>query len=375
MLRVGVIGAGDVARKLYLPGLHNPDKGFVLQAVCDIVHERARSVSRDFGAQAVYTDAGEMLEREELDLVFVLTPLLTHPPIVRQVLQAGKNCYSEKPLTLSRREADELAELAERNKVLLLCAPIIPLLPTVQFIRELIVNGALGKIAFARAHSSHGGPERGTFHTDPGGYFLAEKFGPYVPLYDMGIYALTLLTFVLGSVKQVFAMAGTAIPERRIEKVTEPGFVPYTIKVTTNDNGFVLLDFGDGCFAAVDASFCMRYNKVPSYEFYGSHGSLTADLWRDEVWLVSEVEGYQSPEGWYRVELPLEMRERERKIWGNQKPTMGLRVLEHFRQLMSANAHSPIHVSRARHVVEVIEKALLALETGKVQEVESRLEQ
>ncbi|MCS7186260.1 MAG: Gfo/Idh/MocA family oxidoreductase [Armatimonadetes bacterium] len=374
MLRIGVIGAGDVARKLYLPGIHNPDAGVVLQAVCDLVRERAEAVAKEFNGQSVYTDAATMLEREELDLVFVLTPLLTHPPIVRQVLQFGKHCYSEKPLTLSRREADELMELADQNKVLLLCAPIYPLLPTVQFIRQIIVNGALGKVAFARAHSSHGGPERGTFHTDPGGYFLSEKSGPYVPLYDMGVYALTLLTYVLGSVKRVFAMAGIAIPERRIEKVTEPGFAPYTIKLTTRDNGFVLLDFGDGCFAAVDASFCMRYNRVPSYEFYGSHGSLTADLWRDEIWLVSEVEGFHHPEGWYRLELPDEVKERERKLWGDSRPTMGLRVVEHFRQCLAKGGLSPIHVSRARHVVEVMEKALLALETGKVQEVESRLD-
>ncbi len=373
LLRIGVIGAGDVARKSYLPGLSDPEAGVVLQAVCDVVKERAEAVAKEFGAQAVYTDAATMLEREELDLVFVLTPLLTHPPIVRQVLQAGKNCYSEKPLTLSLAEADELAELAERNKVQLLCAPILPLIPSVQFIRDLIASGALGKVAFARAHSSHGGPEQGTFYTDAGNYFRAETAGPYAPLYDMGVYALTLLTFVLGSVHRVVAMAGMAFPERRIEKVMEAGFVPYTLRITTNDNGFVLLDFGDGCFACVDASFCMRFNRVPSYEFYGSDGALTADLWQNEIWLVSRREGFQRPEGWHKVELPPEKQETEAQLWAGRRPAMGRRVVEHFRQLLATGAPSPIHVSRARHVVEVMEKALLSLQTGQVQEVHSRL--
>lgn len=373
MLRTGVVGTGDVARKSYLPGLHDPDAGFVLQAVCDIVKERAETAARDFGAQAVYTDAATMLEREELDVVFVLTPLLTHAAIVRQVLQAGKHCYSEKPLTLSLAEADELAELAERNSVLLLCAPILPLLPSVQFIRELIADGALGKVAFARAHSSHGGPERGTFLTDAGNYFRAEKAGPYAPLYDMGVYALTLLTYVLGSVQRVFAFAGIAISERRIEKVTEPGFVPYTLRITTNDNGMVLLDFGDGCFACVDASFCMRYNRTPPYEFYGSHGSLTADLWRNEIWLVSETEGFRHPDGWHQVELPPEKQEAEQQLWGGRRPTIGRRVAEHVQHCLATDESSPIHVSCARHVVEVMEKALLAIETGQAQSVESRL--
>ncbi|MFA0774241.1 MAG: hypothetical protein KEFWMYNX_002279, partial [Candidatus Fervidibacter sp.] len=87
-LRIGVIGTGDVARKNYLPNLHDPEAGIILQAVCDRVRERAE-IGRQFGAQAVYTDVAEMLAREELDLVLVLTPLLTHAPIVRQVLQAG----------------------------------------------------------------------------------------------------------------------------------------------------------------------------------------------------------------------------------------------------------------------------------------------
>ncbi|MCS7263399.1 MAG: Gfo/Idh/MocA family oxidoreductase [Armatimonadetes bacterium] len=373
MVRVGVIGTGDVARKSYLPGLHDPESGIILQAVCDIAKERAEKAAKDFGAQAVYNDPKLMLEREELDFVFVLTPLLTHASLTRQVLEAGRHCYSEKPLTLSLKEADELAEIAERNKVLLLCAPIYPLLPIVQFIRQLIVNNALGKVAFVRAHSSHGGPDRGTFYTDPSSYFLSEKSGPYVPLYDMGVYALTFLTFVLGSVKRVFAMAGTAISERRIEKVVEQGFIPYTIKVTTKDNGFLLLDFGDGCFGCVDASFCMRYNRVPSYEFYGSHGSLTFDSWQNEIWLVSDVEGYKHPEGWHKVELPKEIQEGERELWGQRRPTMGQRVVEHFRQCLQTGKQSPIHVSRARHVIEVMEKALMSLETLQVQKLESEL--
>jgi len=373
MVRVGVIGVGDVARKMYLPGLHNPDEGVILRAVCDVVWERAEWAVREFGAQVAYTDAATMLEREELDLVFVLTPLLTHPPIVRQVLQAGKHCYSEKPLALTRAEVDELADLAERNKVLLLCAPVLPLIPIVQFLRDLIVKGALGKVVLVRSHSSHGGPERGTFHTDPGNYFRAEAAGPYAPLYDMGVYALTLLTFVLGSVKRVFTMAGIAIPERRIEKVLEPGFAPYTLCITTNDNGFLLLDFGDGCFACVDASYCMRYNRVPAYEFYGSHGSLTADLGRQEIWMVSEVEAFRHPNGWHQLSLPPEGEEQERQLGRGQRPNWGQRVVAHLKQCLTTGALSPIHVSRVRHVVEVMEKALLALQTGRVQEVESDL--
>jgi predicted dehydrogenase len=293
--------------------------------------------------------------------------LLTHAPIVRQVLQAGVHCYSEKPLTLSRREADELAELAERNRVLLLCAPVLPLYPSAQFLRDLLRQGAIGKVTFARARSSHGGPDRGTFATDTGNYLRAETAGSWAPLYDMGVYALTLLTFVLGSVRRVFAFADIAIAERRIEKVTEPGFVPYTLRVTTRDNGVVLLDFGDGCFACVDASYCLPYRRSPTYEFFGSHGALATDLWQDEFWLISEVADFQHPEGWHQVTVPAERR------WA-QRPKWERLIADHLRHCLATGERSPIHVRCVRHVVEVMEKALLAVETGRVQEVESRLD-
>ncbi len=362
-IRVAVVGAGDVARKSYLPGLNAPEKGIVLSAVCDIVPERAQWAQASFGAAAFYTDLDQMLARDDADLILVLTPLLTHAAMVRKVLEAGRHCYSEKPLTLSLREADELAEQADRKGLHLLCAPVMPLLPPVSFLRNLLRGGSIGKITFARAHSSHGGPERGTFATDTGQYFRRETAGPCAPLYDMGVYALTSLSYLLGPVKRVCALAGIAIPQRHISKVSDPGFQPYTVTVTTNDNCALLLDFGDGCFATVDASFCLPFLRSPGYEFYGSQGALTADLWSNEIWMVQEsVEGGR----WQSVSLPPEVQTAERQPWG-------LLVVNHLRHILAIGSPSPIGIDRARHVVEIMEKALLSVETGKVQHLSSTL--
>jgi len=129
----------------------------------------------------------------------------------------------------------------------------------------------------------------------------------------------------------------------------------------------VLLDFGDGCFACVDASYCLPYRRSPTYEFFGSHGALVTDLWQDEFWLVSEVAEFQHPEGWHQVEVPIDRR------WA-QRPKWGRLIADHLRHCLATGEQSPIHVRCVRHVVEVMEKALLAVETGRVQEVESRLD-
>ncbi|MCS7223132.1 MAG: Gfo/Idh/MocA family oxidoreductase [Armatimonadetes bacterium] len=362
-IKVAVIGTGDVARKSYLPGLNAPDRGIRLTAVCDIVAERAQWAQETFGADTFYSDLSQMLEKDESDFVFVLTPLLTHAAIVRQVLQSGRHCYSEKPLTLSLREADELGELAEQRKVHLLCAPVMPLLPPVQFLRKILREQVIGKVTFVRAHSSHGGPERGTFATDTGQYYRKETAGPCAPLYDMGVYALTCLTYILGPVKRVAAFAGIAIAERTISKVTDPGFTPYTLKITTNDNCALLLDFGEGCFATLDASFCIPYRRGPGYEFYGSQGGLTADLWSDEIWIARETVN----EGrWQPLPLPDEFKRTDRLPWG-------VLVVQHLRHLLTTKDRSPISVASARHIVEIMEKALLSAETGSVQSLSSTL--
>ena len=274
MLKVGVIGTGDIARKSYLPGLNDPARGIALAAVCDIVPERADAAGRDFGAEKVFYDHRQMLETD-LDLVIVLTPVATHAPFVRDALVAGKHVYSEKPLALTRAVADELCELADQQKRLLMAAPLLMLYPEYQWLRETVRAQPTGKMTFVRAHSSHGGANRSMWNTDSGNFFRAETAGPLPPLFDMGVYALTLLTNCLGSVRRVSAFAGIGVAERRIDKVAIPGFVPYTLPAQVPDNVGLLLEFDNGCIATIDASFCLPYKKGPAYEFYGYEGALT----------------------------------------------------------------------------------------------------
>jgi len=123
MLKIGVIGCGDIAGKNYLPKMHQPDHGVVLQAVCDTVPERAEQAASKFGAAQHYGDYRQMLEKGDIDQVVILTPLFTHAAIVRECLEAGKHVYTEKPLARTREEAQALLDLAKSNGLLLTAAP------------------------------------------------------------------------------------------------------------------------------------------------------------------------------------------------------------------------------------------------------------
>lgn len=367
MLKVGIIGVGDIAQKSYLPGMNDAAREIVVEAVCDILPERAQSVGEKFGANRIYTDYRKMLDEADIDLCIVLTPVATHAPFVRDALNAGKHVYSEKPVAMNRATADELCELAERQGKLLMAAPLLMLYPEYQFLRETIRAKATGNVTFARAHSSHGGANRGMWNTDSGVFFKEETAGPMPPLYDMGVYALTILTNCLGSVKRVSAFAGVGVAERTIDKVAIPGWVPYTIKAEAPDNVGVLLDFGDACFAVIDGSFCIPYKKGPAYEFHGYEGAVYFD--GDSLDIISEKPEFAAPDSekpvaWHKRSLPAERQLSEKLNWG--------RILtQHVSDCLATGKRPLCPGEHARHVVEIMERAADSARTGRAQELVS----
>jgi len=124
VLKIGVIGCGDIAGKRDLPKMHQPDRGVALEAVCDIVPERAEEAASKFGAAHHYRDYREMVEEADISQVVILTPLFTHAGIVRDCLEGGKHVYTEKPLARTRGEAQELLDLAKGKGLLLTAAPL-----------------------------------------------------------------------------------------------------------------------------------------------------------------------------------------------------------------------------------------------------------
>jgi predicted dehydrogenase len=112
-VRVGFIGCGGHSYRNIFPTFQYAPVDLV--AVCDLNRERAEQVGRQFGAPAVYTDYHEMLSREALDAVFIVTgydaqgrPL--YPPIATDALRAGVHAWIEKPPAASAAEIRALQQ-------------------------------------------------------------------------------------------------------------------------------------------------------------------------------------------------------------------------------------------------------------------------
>jgi len=119
--RVGFIGAGGHAGRVHYPTLiQMPEVALV--AVCDLDEERLAAASLKYDIPHRYTDHHEMLEKEDLDAVYVVLPPKALKPLVLDCLAAGVHTFAEKPLGVNYDDAVEMAEAAEKAGVKTLCA-------------------------------------------------------------------------------------------------------------------------------------------------------------------------------------------------------------------------------------------------------------
>ncbi len=187
------VGAGDIAAA-YATDI--PDGPLSLTAVCDLDAERADSLARQYGARA-FTDIETALERADAPLVVNLTSHAAHAPVTRTALEAGRHVYSQKPLALDADAAADLLSVADRDSLGLGCAPATPRCPAQRLAGRLLADGRLGSVGLGYAHAHVG---RVTdWHHRP------EAFIEAGPLYDGGVYPLTLLVAWFGPVRTVRA--------------------------------------------------------------------------------------------------------------------------------------------------------------------------
>jgi predicted dehydrogenase len=122
-------------------------------AVCDLIPERredfVRRWSHVWSPIATYPDYREMLARESLDILSVVTSDHRHADIVVEAAEAGvKGIFCEKPIATSLEDADRMIEAVERNKAILSVDHTRRWSPIYHKAKELIRTGAIGRLRF-----------------------------------------------------------------------------------------------------------------------------------------------------------------------------------------------------------------------------------
>jgi virulence factor len=115
--RIGIIGLGDIARKVYLPML----LAHPLAEIIGIMSRKADTVNKigeQYRLSERFTELDQLLDKKP-DAVFVHSPTETHYEIVLQCLKKGIHVYVDKPFSYSIKESREMAKAAEDRALLL----------------------------------------------------------------------------------------------------------------------------------------------------------------------------------------------------------------------------------------------------------------
>src|SRR5947209_7586607 len=115
-LRWGLIGCGDIARKRAAPALVDLP-ACELVAVSRANFDKAESFAREFGAKRWYKDWQELVADEEVDAVYIATPVYLHAEQTVASAEAGKHVLCEKPMAMSTLECDLMIAACEANHV------------------------------------------------------------------------------------------------------------------------------------------------------------------------------------------------------------------------------------------------------------------
>ncbi len=203
-IKVGIIGCGDRSIGGYFPIV---DKVFDLAATCDEIGERATQMARIFEADAHYDSVDTMLDKGKVDAVIILTNMSSHGEIAIKSLQAGKHVMLQKPFCTDMASGLEIVRLAREKNLKILVEPNYWSNAIYQKGKEILDQGHIGAVHAALARTERGWiPPWGgkTFYEDAGGGML----------FDMGVYQVSALAYLLGPALKVSGMAKISIPNR-----------------------------------------------------------------------------------------------------------------------------------------------------------------
>src|SRR5688572_33043381 len=145
-LRVGLIGAGGRwGPRAHVPALTKLPE-IELYAVCTAHADTAQAAAGKYGVKRAYGDDKSMNADTQVEAALVAVRVPAHYVLTKNALEAGKHVYCEWPLGANTKEAEELAALARRKKLLTMVGLQRRASPAYLYMRELIRDGYVGEM-------------------------------------------------------------------------------------------------------------------------------------------------------------------------------------------------------------------------------------
>ena len=251
-LRWGLIGAGDIARKRVAPAVRDLSN-CELVSVSRSRSDLAKSFAKEFGAHKWYGDWREQITDDEIDAVYIATPVYLHKQQTIAAAEAGKHILCEKPMAMSVDECDQMINVCHTHGVKLGLAYYRRFYPVVARVRELLSSGRIGKVVTIQMNAFE-------FFDPPVAHprrwLLEPAKSGGGPMMDFGCHRIELLTYLLGPIQKTEAIVSNSILDREVE-----------------DTAATLLQFKNGTTASIIVTHAAS-EPQDTLAIFGTKGSI-----------------------------------------------------------------------------------------------------
>jgi predicted dehydrogenase len=198
MTRWGILSTGKIARAFAHALKETP--GAELAAVASRSQASADAFGDEFGVAQRYSSYEAMCAASDIDVVYIGTPHALHAENALLALEGDKAVLVEKAFTINQREAQRVIDAARSRGLFLMEAMWTRFLPSMDEVRRIIASGEIGTVTQINADFGISG------QFDPSSRMVNPGLGGGA-LLDLGVYPLSVATFLLGEVAEVKAFA------------------------------------------------------------------------------------------------------------------------------------------------------------------------
>jgi predicted dehydrogenase len=248
-LKLGVIGAGGIARRRVLPALVNARN---CEVVAVMNPSNATGLAQEFGIARAYSDHNALLKDRDVEAVYIASPVAFHHQQIIDAANKGKHVLCEKPLTLNVPEAEAAVAACRQNRVVLQEGYMMKFHGAHAAMKKMIDAGDIGRVVSMRAQLACWYPPM------PGAWRQDPRIGGGGALMDMATHLIDLMEFFAGPVERLTALTGRLVQNYESE-----------------DSSTILMRHKNGAQSVVEAFFCVPdVASRTRLEVYGSKGSI-----------------------------------------------------------------------------------------------------
>ncbi|MCZ6680533.1 MAG: Gfo/Idh/MocA family oxidoreductase [Candidatus Poribacteria bacterium] len=249
----------------------------------DEVEARGREAQERFGFARCTTDWQRVIADPDVEVVNIAAPNSMHLEIAQAAAEAGKHIFCEKPVGRNPQETAEIARVARRANVLTFVGYNYRWAPVVQYARQLILEGKLGRLTHYRGRFFAG------YASNPHGVLswrFQREFAGLGTLGDLMSHVVDMAHMIAGPIKRVVGNCETFIPQRPL---ATPGTgTHFSVsaggpmgEVTNEDYVGVLVNFQNGVHGTLEACRVIQGPQCQmAFEVHGTEGAISWDFER-----------------------------------------------------------------------------------------------